>query len=918
MQPATNPPSRAQDSAPTPRWRFGRSATSLRDTESPSSSIVGPTPSMRREPAPVANAPKMDKSASKMSLFHLFSKPKVERARGHTEVGLAVPMSPQTPPKPQPVLQTSKSSLRQNPSPAAQQSIRARSSQRFRPISMRPPPPPHDSDTWEPPPLFQAFSQSVKHATLQACVFAPEILMRTQGQRRQAEVLKERMDSARDLSSIEEDGSDAKRLEKTHNRLISNSLLHPPAPDLVNKIYMLVTAGYVLQYAGDGPFDRAPEKMLKLGKESAAWACDLIPGKHWVLQISSHAHDDGTTEAGPKNSLLSRLRTQKSVVRKAASSFLLVLDSAEEMDAWMTVVRKEIDNQGGAKVRDEACRASFSTDDTRETRSSDTLGYRHRVQRDSKSSNKIAPVDSPFQSQYSSPRIVASDWASSNCSERTVSITESVSGQVNKNQTQRQSMETTSMAATPLLQDQMQRDSLRNATFVSGPGTRSTSRESSPAPKSPYQETFSPAVEAEPTRSAMSLKSFHMNPSNSVASRRRSMQPLPVTKEHFAPPVDEPALRYRHSHYGVVSPRMAEQRPGAVDKRLSVHEPATKATMPIPEATKWSYYNATRSTRPQIQTDVVPQAPVPAPTQLPAREENFARLDTLSYSIPPRSDAISPPPKEPAPLPPASVARRQSSFGAHLATVANTAPSPTSDARSQRRISATPKPFIRPFPVRPQQQHTDQSRTAKGRRLSSYSPPAGPAPLRLGMHVNRSVTSPVRPPSSSMNMGIKSNSQSYEVAEPASQPRRQSVQGRTSPAPFLLAPSRPVRAIASTPSFVPSRRTSNPPVPPPTPPTQQPSSSALREHIPAQFEYKFVATRRSMPLIGLPPPVPPPNVPLPTLPPSSLPSTTALPLRPSAATIMDTSPNMPLSAPPPSVPLPPTPPQAQPAKGVSV
>jgi hypothetical protein len=75
--------------------------------------------------------------------------------------------------------------------------------------------------------------------------------MRTQSQRRQAEVMRERMDSARDLSIITEDGTEAKRLEKTHKRLISNSVLNPPAPELVNKIYILVTAGYVLQYAGD-------------------------------------------------------------------------------------------------------------------------------------------------------------------------------------------------------------------------------------------------------------------------------------------------------------------------------------------------------------------------------------------------------------------------------------------------------------------------------------------------------------------------------------------------------------------------------------------------------------------------------------------------------------------------------------------
>lgn len=924
MNPASSSRNRAQETAPTSRWRFGRSTTNLRETESRASSIVGRTSSIRRDPSPTPSVPKLERSASKLSLFSLFSKPKVERARGHTEVGLAVPMRPQTPPKPPPAVSATKSSLRQNPSPPAQQSIRARSSQLFRPMSMRPPPPSKEFGNWEPPPLFQAFPQSVKHATVQACVFAPEVLMRTQSQRRQAEVLRERMDSARDLSVIEEDGAEAKRLEKTHRRLISNSVLNPPAPELVNKIYILVTAGYVLQYAGDGSFDRTPEKVLKLGKESAAYACDLIPGKHWVLQISSHAHDDGTTEAGPRNSLLSRLRSQNAAVRKTATSFLLVLDSAEEMYAWMTVVRKEIDNQGGMKVRAASSRASSSTDDTRETKSSDTTSHRYLVQRDPKGLAKISPVDSPFQSQYSSPRIVTSDWAS-NRSERTASIAESSSGQSNRYVTQRQSIENSSIAGTPVSQDQVVLDSLRgrsrfsymsNATSLSGPGTRSTSRESSPAPRSPYQETFSPVVESEPTRSAMSLKSFHMNPSNNVASRRRSMQPLPVTDEHFASTASKPSLRHRHSLYGPVSPTMTdEKRLSAVESIMASKEPAATHITQALQTPAMPYTVAVQPIRPQIQTKLSSEAPVPV--QVQAREESPARSSTRSYSIPPRRDVVSPPPRGPAPLPPADTSRRQSSIGgpSKVTTISTESSSPTSDVRAQRRISANPKPFLRPFPVRPQQQHVDQSRTGS-RRLSSFGPTSGPAPFRLSINVNRAVTAPVRPPSASMSMGPTSHPHQMQPMVQAAQPRRQSVQARTKPAPFMLASSRPVRAIASTPSFVPSRRTSNPQVPAVNTQTvQQPSSSALREHLPAQFEPKFVAPRRSMPAIGLPPPVSPPSMPLPALPPN-------LPLPPpppaTNVSLPGPPPNMPLPAPPPSAPLPLTPPEVEASKELSV
>ncbi|KAH7385243.1 hypothetical protein DE146DRAFT_194836 [Phaeosphaeria sp. MPI-PUGE-AT-0046c] len=884
------------------RWRFGRSTTNLREPESRVSSSTGSSSSIRRAVSPVPSIPKIERSSSKMSLFNLFSKPKVEKARGHTEVGLAVPMRPQTPPKPAPVVSTPKSSLRQNPSPSVQQSIRARSSQIFRPMSMRPQPPPSkeakEFGSWEPPPLFQAFPQSVKHATVQACIFAPEVLMRTQSQRRQAELLRERIDSARDLSIITEDGADPRnKLEKSHRRLISNSVLNPPALELVNKIYILVTSGFVLQYAGDGSFDRMPEKVLKLGKDSAAFACDLIPGKHWVLQISSHALDDGTSEAGPRNSLLSRLRSQNAITRKAATSFLLVLESAEEMDAWMTVVRKEIDNQGGNRVKGEASRASSSTDDTRDSRSIDTTSHRYLVQRDSKAPSKIVPVDSPLQSQYSSPRVLASEWESGQ-SDRAPSIAESSSGHSYRLANQRQSIETLSIATTPVSQDQIQLDSLRSrsrfsymsSSSISGPGTRNTSRDSSPAPRSPMQDGSSPAVEQDSLRSAMSLKSFHMNPTNSVASRRRSMQPLPVTNEHFVPSVERPGLRQRHSLYGPASPTMLDEPQLTTTTSIAAVELSTaKQTggaqdLPPLSSTGTISRSLHSYGRRAPTSDALAQAPLSVDVQ--------AQPNARSYSAQGRRDIVSPPPSVPAPAPPVSASHpsllvEQPRFSLAMASVK------PQDGKTQHRISSNPKPFLRPIPVRPQQQHADRSKS-NPRRLSSLTPTPSAAPQRFS--VNRSVTAPVQP-SHATNPGPTSHPNMLDANGQTLPPRRpMSVQTRTSPAPFLLSTSRPVRAIASTPSFVPStRRTSNPQL-------NAPDLRSAPEQ-PLQAEPKFIASRRSMASYGLPPPAPPPTMPLPTLPPNAPlpPPPPMMPLPPVPAS--DTSfpgppPNMPLPAPP--------------------
>ncbi|KAF9693410.1 hypothetical protein EKO04_008809 [Ascochyta lentis] len=844
------------------RWRFTRSTANLR--EAASQSISGRSSDQNK-------TSKLGRPPSKMSLFSLFSRPKVERARGHTEVGLAVPMRPQTPPNP-PV--PPKSALRQNPSPSAQQAIRSRSSLMFRPMSMKPPPPDTESGHWVPPPLFQAFPQSVKHATVQACVFPPEVLMRTQSQRRQAELIRERIDSARDLSVIEENSTETKRLEKSHKRLISNSVLHPPAPELTNKIYILVTSGYVMQYAGDGPFDRLPEKVLKLGKNSAAFACDLIPGKHWVLQISSHAHDDGTIEMGPKSSLLSRLRTQNAIGRRAATSFLLVLESAEEMDAWMTTVRKEIENSGGQRAKDESTRASSSIDGSSGKQSTET-SHRYLVQRDPNVITKIAPVDSPHQSYHAVPlKVVTSEWEGDR-TERTSSIASSTRDQSSRQSIKRQSADVSSVSSTPVSQDQMQFDQLRgrsrfsymsNATSASGTGTRNTSRDSSPVPQSPLKEGFAPVTETEPFRP---LRSFHSNPSNDTGSRRRSVQPLPVTTEDNSMSVQVPAIRQRHSFYSPTSPKFQEP-PAAAPENLppTAAEAVPTPAPPFVAAKGLTAHIASqaRSVPSLSKTERMDQAAASVTDK--NREDSPVRFNSSNYSTITGDKTISPPPREPVPALPQSAFRQ--SIG-HPSPHTMQTPSPLapfkSDPSRQRRISTTPKPFLRPFPVRPQPQHANGSNAVQ-RRASAV--PASTSPS-LATLANRSVTAPPRSSSAAAGvLPLSSHVATLHSAQSQTLRRPTSVQIRSDPAPFLSS-IRPTIAISSSPSFVPGTgRRSPPALSTGRVLHSSPSTGALKQEASLQAPTlpKSLVSRKSMPAMGLPPPAPPPDMPLPAPPPN--------------------------------------------------
>ncbi|KZM28078.1 uncharacterized protein EKO05_0000869 [Ascochyta rabiei] len=855
------------------RWRFTRSTVNLRETAS--QSISGPSSNQNK-------APKIARASSKMSLFNIFSRPKVERARGHTEVGLAIPMRPQTPPKP---AEQSKSALRQNISPSAQQSIRSRSSLMFRPMSMKPPPLDTDTAHWEPPPLFQAFPQSVKHDTVQACVFPPEVLMRTQSQRRQAELIRERIDSARDLSVIEENSTETKKLERSHKRLISNSVLNPAAPELINKIYILVTSGYIMQYAGDGPFDRLPEKVLKLGKDSAAFACDLIPGKHWVLQISSHAHDDGTIEMGPKSSLLSRLRTQNAIGRRAATSFLLVLESAEEMDAWMTTVRKEIENNGGQRAKDESTRTSSSIDGSSGKQSIET-SHRYLVQRDPNVITKIAPVDSPHQSYHAVPLKVVTSELEGDRTERTPSIASSSRDQSSWQSTKRQSAEVSSVSSTPISQDQIQFDQLRgrsrfsymsNTTSASGTGTRNTSRDSSPVPQSPLKEGFTPVAETEPFRP---LRSFHSNPSNDTGFRRRSVQPLPITTEDNSMSVEVPAMRQRHSFYGPISPKSQKER----IPEPETTPPTAMETVPTPAPPFVAAKGLTAHIASQVRSVSSQSNPeklgreAAASVAVKDREDSPVRFNSGGYSTITRERTISPPPRELAPAPPQSAFRQ--SVG-HTSPHTMQASSPLAPFKSnpsrQHRISTTPKPFLKPFPVRPQAQHTN-SPNAVQRRASAVPASASPS---LATLANRSVTSPSL--SSSAAAGTippSSHAPTLHSAQSQTLRRPTSVQIRSDPAPFLSS-IRPTIAISSSPSFVPGTGLRSPPgLSANRVLHSSPSTGALRQEASLQTPAlsKNLMLRKSMPVLGLPPPAPPPDMPLPAPPPNM-----PLPLPPTSA-----------------------------------
>ncbi|KAE8145991.1 hypothetical protein BDV25DRAFT_163437 [Aspergillus avenaceus] len=196
---------------------------------------------------------------------------------------------------------------------------------------------------WKPPPLFQAYPQAIKHDTLLVPSLSADSILRVQ-----ATSAAKNSKAQNESSQTENAGARKKesKEKKKHMRTLSETI---GKSDWSEKIYVLVTAGYILQYTGSGKYDRLPEKMLQLGPKSVAFASDAIPGKHWVLQISQVTDENNTASADVHRPLFSRLGFHRSSARRLTRSLLLVFNAPEDMSSWLLSVRALIEARGGKK-----------------------------------------------------------------------------------------------------------------------------------------------------------------------------------------------------------------------------------------------------------------------------------------------------------------------------------------------------------------------------------------------------------------------------------------------------------------------------------------------------------------------------------------------------------------------------------------
>ncbi|KAJ6141776.1 hypothetical protein N7497_010875 [Penicillium chrysogenum] len=181
---------------------------------------------------------------------------------------------------------------------------------------------------WKPPPLFQAYPQSTKHDCLLAPALSADSILRLH-----ATTARSSTDDSPANPLEQDEAADAARKkreqkQRKHLRTLSGTI---NKEDWTQKIYVLATTGYILQYAGEGKHDRLPERMLLLGPKSVAFASDAIPGKHWVVQVSHNPTADDSAVPEPPKPRFSRFGFHKPNNRRFSRNFLLVFDNPDDM-----------------------------------------------------------------------------------------------------------------------------------------------------------------------------------------------------------------------------------------------------------------------------------------------------------------------------------------------------------------------------------------------------------------------------------------------------------------------------------------------------------------------------------------------------------------------------------------------------------
>lgn len=322
--------------------------------------------------------PSVQAKKSTSSLFNLFSKPKVEKARGYGGESSGTTVAPAAVDKSKP-LTTPYSQPQHQPSqrtlpviPRQQQALPAPPSQRAsiqhpKPVEAKPLPKPDKNALWEPPPLFQAFARSVKHGLCETSVSAADknaARLRAAAREKELEEMQ-----AGNRNSLDSELSEA--IQKTKMTVHTARGVSNTHVELPQKIVVLLDDGHILQYSQHGPTNRVPEKVLALGPDSAAFINDATPFSPGALRV---VQNTGNKSFSFQNTVqaLSRFTRRTTNTKRDVPILLLAFRTAQDINEWQHAIREYIDSlkrplSNSSKAASEKEQVDSVVDDTPET-----------------------------------------------------------------------------------------------------------------------------------------------------------------------------------------------------------------------------------------------------------------------------------------------------------------------------------------------------------------------------------------------------------------------------------------------------------------------------------------------------------------------------------------------------------------------
>ncbi|TKA83935.1 hypothetical protein B0A55_00203 [Friedmanniomyces simplex] len=644
--------------------------------------------------------------------------------------------------------------------------------------------------------------------------------------------------------STEDRGSiETRRTAKTTLRHVANgSIGHMELP---RKILVLVSSGYLLQYAETGPNNRLPERVLQLGKESAAFACDLIPGKHYVLQISQAVDQQGVLIA-TSGSIFSKWGLRNAATRRMTANLLLVMHDVAEMDSWMTAIREEIAVLGGGvNARAETNgrpETKDSGDEPGELTKSPSRIHRFQLRSNpSKVSLGGKPSDEPLDTLPPPPRLRDEDERSEtgtidDIEEEAARLTEEPRNSSSKPQSEPDAQSMRSIATS---MDQQRLNSLRSSqrishsTFATTIGSsrtnslcgslpsedvtnrRSESSTESNEPKSPYRTLSSYASAVARRRSAMpltgkpeqplpvlNLAAHNLHPSwntdsDSPVMGRNSPLPKMASPRKLGVAASEPNLRAvadaraKHDSHMPAPPTLFEEseRPQSIVGDLPSSLAMASERSPNRRMSSLMQGRSTRKQSPQsfsLPLRINPSTPQNRP---PSRQENRGSFNKVEEG-------------NGEPIVHTLTAKIDLTQSAHASRKAPASPQPIARARSPSRtpsgrLSLFPSQLSTPplqSPALPDPTQQQQQQQPPSSATTTHSQPAPPPPASA---LKRPTSLQVRSdPAPFLLRGVRMRTSTYGGASPI--PTNTTTTTAQPPARSFTAPIRSLKPSRSS------------------------------------------------------------------------------------------------------------------------